>query len=187
MPEQFFIQIAGPERKWWFRASFGTSPSLKTPFLPSGSQPQFELRSLNWLYSTCSKSRLYSWCVHIERKSKEVISGDRLGQAMFNSSGPPLPMQRQGNVSVSELRTFFDKWGGAPSCIRMISGEFSKRIDCSLKFCWRISRFELPFTICSRKKGPITARYPIAAQNITLDCSATSRFSIQDCFRINVS
>ena len=74
--------------------------------------------------------RCAPFCVYLgldvpsQKKITGVKSGDRGGHGMLDE---PLPIQRFGNFSSSQLRTLRPKCGGAPSRMNLI--EFSNRFS----------------------------------------------------------
>ena len=88
------------------------------------------------------------------------------GHMMLQSCGPPLPIHRPGRFSFNLLSTFVDHCGGVPSCMKMCSFEFLSPANLRTNLVYRILRYNSPFTLFSKKKGPTISVKPIAAHSV---------------------
>ena len=97
------------------------------------------------------------------------MSGDLGGQVMLQPCGLPLPIPRPGRFPFNQLRTFVDQCGGAPSCMKMCSFEFLSLPNLRMNQAYRILRYNLPFTLFSKKKGPTKPAKHIAAHTVIFE------------------
>ena len=67
-----------------------------------------------WIFLIFSAYTMFLMYLH-RKKSSGERSGLRDGQGI----GPPLPIQTSGNLSFKTSVTKQQKWGGAPSCIKI--------------------------------------------------------------------
>ena len=91
------------------------------------------------------------------------MSGDLGGQVMLQPCGPPLPIPGPGKFPFNQLSTFVDQCGGTSSCMKTYSFEFLSLPNLSMNQIYRILRYNSPFTLFSKKKGPTNPAKPIAA------------------------